>query len=934
MKTIIITLFVAFSFSIKAQHSYLEAVDTAQSSSSLDWNSVENSSTEVIYPNFLTTQATEIANLVEHYSHVVGQNYGITKPEKFPLILRPEVSALNGFVTLGPRRSEWYDNATIAPFIGGLNFYQALSIHEYRHVIQYDFMNQSTNKFVYALFGDTGLSVALYLGLPAWYFEGDAVWAETYYTDAGRGRSPRFAARLKAMVLNDQAPTYDEFMGRTYNTNHPNHYVFGYYLVTAAYEKFGINFWPQVLSRIAKFSFNPYAITNAFAAVSGVEFEDFYASVMRDLKKRWHDPSFKKNDHEYQQIVYPMIDQDKIYYLKSNLNQYWNLYQHGNSESLAQLPIAPSISRVSLKNGKLAYTQFVPSLRFGFKDYSNLYVYDLNSKERHDLITDERIYHPQFSPDGSKIAAIQFTKENMWKLVVVDLKGNELQRIGFKNEIITEAAWKNDSTVYALLQRQDGYKKIVEIDLKSKKTQSLTDYTRANLFALTYQNNQLYFESDYKGTVQILSINTSNRGLQKCSDEIIAAYHPAINNQQIVYVSEVANGHEIVNQKISCISIPKDTLSNFAYLGNTPSDNYAKAPITTIANYEKLITKPHVEQEYSEFSGGLAPHSWNLISGRGFEAAIFGDNYLNTFSYALGVGRDSEEKQPFAYADLFYKKYFPIFGLHLDYSKREDELNGTSIISNWEETEGSLSMTLPFTFKSGFYNTYIGLTGQYGLIKYTKRRFYNVYEPNDELLLVPGGEFTFSVYKDLRFREIYPSVGLKYSSVYKKANAEDVKSFSSEVFFQSLDLYLPTFFNNHGFKIALAMEKQSKGYFNYRFDPINDGYTSYVYSRGFNYFYSDLYEKVSANYLLPLAYPDLDFWGWAFLRRMYATIFYDHTTAELLGRNYSLNSTGMELVFESNLLRKFDVNLGVRGSHKIDQEEQEYDFFLSLGAGF
>src|SRR5690606_19528328 len=100
-----------------------------------------------------------ISNLVQYYSTRVGLDYGVQKPKQFPLIIRPEFAELNGFVTLMPRRSEWYTSATITPVIGALNFYQALSIHEYRHIVQYDYMKKSTNKFAYAIFGEFGLAL-------------------------------------------------------------------------------------------------------------------------------------------------------------------------------------------------------------------------------------------------------------------------------------------------------------------------------------------------------------------------------------------------------------------------------------------------------------------------------------------------------------------------------------------------------------------------------------------------------------------------------------------------------------------------------------------------------------------------------------------------------------------------------------------------------
>ncbi|MBO9665322.1 MAG: hypothetical protein J7501_00725, partial [Bdellovibrio sp.] len=148
---------------VLAGSSAMAARDLTQSSPSLKWHSISNDAVRVIYPEQMKPESIYIANLVEHYSHVVGQTYGIQKPLQFDLILRPEVAEPNGYVTLGPRRSEWFSSSTFFPLVGGTEWYQTLSIHEYRHVNQYDFYNRKAAEVLYWIMGDMGRQVAIFL---------------------------------------------------------------------------------------------------------------------------------------------------------------------------------------------------------------------------------------------------------------------------------------------------------------------------------------------------------------------------------------------------------------------------------------------------------------------------------------------------------------------------------------------------------------------------------------------------------------------------------------------------------------------------------------------------------------------------------------------------------------------------------------------------
>ena len=275
MKLIVGLLFLLFSKAALSQTNYINW----QSQPNIKWEQIETKRFKIVYPKYLEEKARYTLDLLEHYAPMVSDSYKI-KPKKLFLVLRPEVADPNGFVTLAPRRSEWYNFTNISPHLGATEWLQTLAIHEYRHVVQYDFLNQGYTKWGYYLFGETGLSFLINIIMPGWYFEGDAVWAETMLSDGGRGRSPRFSARLKALVTSGQIPDYDALLAGDYTQNLPNLYVYGYYLITSAYQKFGKNVWKDIAKYATDRPWNPFAVYSGFYSVTRKSFQDFYNETL------------------------------------------------------------------------------------------------------------------------------------------------------------------------------------------------------------------------------------------------------------------------------------------------------------------------------------------------------------------------------------------------------------------------------------------------------------------------------------------------------------------------------------------------------------------------------------------------------------------------------------------------------------------------------
>lgn len=936
MNKLLLFLFFSFSFGqVRGQITPFLSPDTSQSAPDYSWGVIENEFVEVLFPKEWEADAQRAAHLIKRYSEVSGKTYGISKPEKFPLILRPEVALPNGFVTWMPRRSEWFIHQSYTPFIGGLDFFQALAIHEYRHVNQFDYSLKSTNKLAYILFGEFGVAVMNAIGIPNWFFEGDAVWAETKYTNGGRGRSPRFHARLKGLLLSNQIPTYDELVGRSYKTRLPNHYVFGYYLVERAVRLYGEDFWQKVFKDVTSFALNPYRIYSKFEDHSKVEFEVFVQDTFMELKKSWEAkgdrlPKSEKFAEGYQDVRFPLEDRGKAYFLKRGLNEYWGLYERGNDEPLGKINLSPSVSKVDLKNGKLLYNQTLPDYRYSFKSSNDLFIFDLSTKEKVQLTDGLRVYHPQWFPSGKEIGVIEKRRGGSWSLSLFDLKGNRRGSHYFKNVIPLEFSPISESEIYLLFQNEVGEKAIGLYDLKKKTLNRLSLYSRNNIANLKAIKNGVLFEGDYKGRVQAILL--SGKDVKSCTQVPIMAYTPNLIGSEVWYASERENGQRLEKVPLKdCLTIKASTFFKGLVGDNDPS--VSTGLVSQPIDLKMSSLKKETVTELSEGSRGLSPHSWSFLGGRGFQVEVTGRNYLGTLSYLANAGINATESTPFSTLILGYNKFRVSTSLAVLLEKRKSRVYSGGPEQEWDEQEAGLNFNLPFSWVSGFHSHNLTVGVNAGVIKVGAITGAAVDRPNDETLNYMGGEFSWAFLKQLTFRQIYPEYGLRTRGFYRKVTSDRRSSYDSSLTFLEASLFLPGLMENNGIRMRGTYEGQTKGLNNYRHSAVSKQTNDYAFSRGFTYGYVDAYTKGSIDYVLPLMNHDANLWDFHFLRRTYLTAFYDYTEFEILGFKGDLQSFGGELYLEANFFRRFPLTYGVRYSQKLDSD-QVWDFTLASQFNF
>ncbi|MDR2130325.1 MAG: hypothetical protein LBP56_04040 [Odoribacteraceae bacterium] len=227
--------------------SFGQFVDLGQDPASVRWRQINTSDFQIIYPDFFEERAREMAAIYERlYAH--ANTLGL-RPGKISMIVRANGGVSNGNASWAPKKSELYATPPQDPDVRWL---EHLCIHEFRHVVQYDKINQGFSRVLYHLFGEQYTMALVGLFVPMWLLEGDATVFETSATRGGRGRSPEFLGAVKARVVEKGVDPYRKAVLGSLAEILPDRYALGYFLVGNSRLHYGPALWQNVFERVGR----------------------------------------------------------------------------------------------------------------------------------------------------------------------------------------------------------------------------------------------------------------------------------------------------------------------------------------------------------------------------------------------------------------------------------------------------------------------------------------------------------------------------------------------------------------------------------------------------------------------------------------------------------------------------------------------------------
>ena len=914
---------------------------------SIEWDQINTDTVRVIFPMGLKAQAEQVANTVTYLNRHNRRSIG-DKQKKINIVLQNQTVIPNGYVGLAPFRSEFYLTPPQSAYEVGPDWLNQLSIHEYRHALQYMNTRTGITDLVSYLFGQFAWNFMTNLSIPNWYWEGDAIMNETVLTDQGRGRMPFFYNGYKSLFYSDNIYSYAKARNGSMQDYVPDHYEFGFLMCNYGRAQYGNDMWKDVLRDASRYRTLFYPFSGALRKHTGNNVHQFYQEAMQYYGRRWNAQqdsiapvsldqfNRKPRNNTYTSYRYPYFDGkgDVIAY-KSSYKQIAGIY-HIMADGQENLICRQGLMLdyyFSFRNHKLAWAEMGYDERWSWQIYSNIVTYNLETGKRTKLTHQEKYFSPDLSHNGDRIVAFHSTPDLQYAIHILDAEtGQVIQEIpNPENDYFSYPRWsQHDHKIIALLRKDKGDMAVVAIDINTGVYDLLTTLSK-NLIDKPYvAGNFVLFTASYGGEDNIFAVKPGDTNVYQVSDRILGAYDVNVDpDQKTIIFSEFSHlGYNLKTMPFNPgswkkIQITSPTqVSQFQF--NAEKDEGGNI-------LDKVHDHEYPVEQYPLSKGLINIHSWSLFfADPNYEFSLLSNNVLNTLQLQLGARYNRNDRNITYFLDAQYGQYYPLFTLSTNVAQYASD---RFIVDNHNQVLDTVSLhrletvitpgiMLPFKFNYGTYSTRLQPYARYNYAFITNQHITGVdiegFQPDPEALKNYQKQYldyglVFLNARKRAMQNIYP----KYSQYLSILERQSIDGSSNNQLYVNSEWTFPGLFLNHNLVVQASYQSEKQGG-RYSFGD------NFVYSRGYNPPPYDNIYKIGANYHFPIVYPDLGFFGILYIYRIRGNAFFDFSQTHFTPTNYqyvqSYNSTGGEVVFDTQLFNVMSLSFGVRYSYLLNED--------------
>lgn len=655
----------------------------------LSWYKINTPNFRILYPQGFEFQAQRMANTLEHIRQAESRTLGVST-KRISVILQNQNAISNGFVSLIPRRSEFY---TMPPqnynFTGTTEWLDQLASHEYRHVVQFDKANRGFNKLLYYAFGPATLAAMSVTAVPQWFWEGDAVATETAFTSGGRGKIPDFNLVFRTNLLEGRKFNYHKQYLRSYKHNIPDHYVLGYHMVSYLRKRTGDPFiWEKVTKRAWSVPFIPFTFSNAIKKESGLYVTKLYNEMADELAHEWREEistlqlsSFETLPHNprkgYTNYFYPQVlDENRILAMKNGIGDIAQLVILENgAEKKSFIPgTLNDAGMLSAVGDLVVWNEYTYDPRWRMRTYSVIKLYDLSAKKLKFVTRKSRYAGAALSPDQQKIATVETNTSYNTTLTVLDTAGNvRKQFINPQQVFYSMPRWSADGKSIVVLKTTSSGRAVSVFDFDSGTEKELISPTDENIGHPVLHGDYLFYNSPVSGidNIYVMVLSRGERFQVTCSK--YGAYNPALSaDGKILYYNEqTRDGFDVVKMPVDPamwreITMKKNPKSFFQVL----VEQEGRPNL-----FDSIPQQSYVVKKYSKASGIFNPYSWGAYFNTSLTQADIGissQDVLSTTTLKAGYLYDINERTGSWHAGLSYQNWFPILDIDVMYGKRSN----------------------------------------------------------------------------------------------------------------------------------------------------------------------------------------------------------------------------------------------------------------------
>ncbi len=925
---------------------------TGEEPASVRWTEINTRNFQLIFPRDYRPQAVRLACMLEKV-YVYGSRTLGYSPRKISVILHTRTVVSNGLVAWAPRRAEFYTapDQKIYP----QDWLEQLAIHEFRHVVQMDKLESELPLLLKALFGQQAAAMVAGLYLPFWFIEGDAVMAETALSEAGRGRLPFFLMQHKAQVAEKGVFSYDKAVLGSFADYVPDHYRLGYLLAGAIREKYGAGIWEEVIREVGRKPFSVNPVNRVLKAKTGAGKEGLYAAVFNGYARQWsseraslpitpcRDISPEKHDYVNYRYVHALSDSSFIALRSARKDIDRIVLVANGKETIITTPGIVLEESLSARKNLIIWAELRADLRWEHARRSVVVVFDRTSRERKEFRTEYNLHSPVIAPDMKSFAGIENNFTNGCSLVQYDLESGQKTATckAPENQYFFTPAWhSNNQTIFFVGLDQKG-KYIGALDTRTGEISTVVGSSRTDIRNPLFRNGNLYYTSSLTGTDNIFCKSLNTGETTQITSVPFGADYVSAADSSLLFSNYFSDGYRVSEQKISPETKSQPAGPARYELADALARQESRMPeLSDVQDTTAYRIRP-----YRKMAHLFHFHSWGplYVNASGYEirpgVSFLSQNKLGTASTLLGYEYEPSAGTGKVRFDFEYSGLFPVLKSEFSYGRRKSVYY---ILSNAgrdtvaqgysrRELNWSLDVRLPLIFSRGKYTRL--------LVPAVEYRFEKIMQDSSTRAQIPGGHI-HSLRYGMLFQnmlrkaelDLVPAWGQSLSLLYSHSPGGGWPV--NDLAAAELSLFFPGIVKNHGIRIYSGFQLKGTDHLYTFSDEVR-------FPRGSVSVQNKQLFSFAADYLMPLAYPDLALGRMFYLKRLRTNLFGDYAQAKsvLYGSNHSVlgtigknfSSVGLELMADGHLLRLVTpVSCGVRGIYRPEMKDYVLEFLLSV----
>ena len=955
---------------------------TGDDPGNLRWYSIETPYYKIIYPQGADSLAVNYGLLLEKYRPAIGLSLGFTPigegQQKMPVVLHTHNPRANGSVAWAPKRMDLY---TLPDAYGSepTPWDIQLATHEPRHQAQLELDRHGFWRFPSYVVGQAWTPALFQMYLARCLAEGDAVTVETGLTAGSRARTADFLNYYQVALDAGQYRNWYRWRYGSYKHYTPDFYTLGYITVAgprALYDDPLAMAGAMNKSRKNPFILGTLNLQRVVRDHSGLKFKDAFPQILDYFNQTWQasaqerapfTPMVQVTAEESFPVEYstPTELDGKIYLLREG---YLRTPELGWLESGTFRKIMPFASHTSSLfadpvRSRIYWSETLRDPRWTLSGKSIIRYYSVFTNKVTDLTSSGRLYNPQPSPDGTRVAVVEYPLNGGSAVEVLSADdGTVLRRIIAPDGIqVCEMAWM-DETIYVSGLSVEGYG-IYAIEPDGSWRTELTPSIQ-KLVNMDASDEVLQWVSDLSGVNELYQYNPATKELTQVTATRFGTTDFTQAGDMLYGVSQTLKGRMLFCTPVDSLA-PRQ--ADFSRVHKYPIEDKITKQEASFHAVMPDSVEVSLPKRYSKFGHLMRFHSWaplyfnydevDAASMDFFFDAVapgatgYFQNTLSTMYGMVGFAYAPDDDgawRPSGHAKFTYSGWYPVIEAQLDFGGQDAyQIAKASITEENVTTYGLASGRLDTPFVSGLVKAYIPLSWSIGGISYgfipqvtyniTSYQFDNNYmhfrvetDPNtQEQKYVQEGTHTTSyspmqrlgaaargyVMKPRAESQVYPRWGIGLEAGF------NMRPMMWHIYrpnaYAYLYGYIPGIARTQGLKLTASYQQQIK----LGDELINMGEMALgTLPRGFSSTaskwvanHSRYQAKITADYAIPVYVGDIALPPIAYIRNF---LIVPHGDFTFLANDYNLWSVGADITAQmGKFIVPFDCSLGVSISY-------------------